>query len=101
MNDNMTPEDLKSFWGNHIKIRIDDKDLDYVTAKEIAKGKATELAQDPMLLSWYSGRTGDYFPKLECGSRDKPVWILFAESRGADIAVNINDGEYIFLYLSL
>jgi hypothetical protein len=101
MNDNMTPGDLKNFWGNHIKIRIDDKDLDFVTAKEIAKDKATELAQDPMLLSWYSGRTGDYFPKLECGSRDKPVWILFAESRGADIAVNINDGEYIFLYLSL
>lgn len=97
----MTPGDLKNFWGNHIKIRIDDKDLDYVTAKEIAKDKATELAQDPMLLSWYNGRTGDYFPKLECGSRDKPVWILFAESRGADIAVNINDGEYIFLYLSL
>jgi hypothetical protein len=101
MNDNMTPGDLKNFWGNHIKIRIDDKDLDYVTAREIAKDKATELAPDPMLLSWYSGRTGDYFPKLECGSRDKPVWILFAESRGADIAVNINDGEYIFLYLSL
>ncbi|MGD9234939.1 MAG: AF1514 family protein [Desulfobacterales bacterium] len=97
----MTPEDLKYFWGNHIKVRIDDKDLDYLTAKEIAKNKATELSQDPMLLSWYCGRTGDYFPKIECGSRDKPVWILFAESRGADIAVNINDGEYIFLYLSL
>jgi hypothetical protein len=29
------------------------------------------------------------------------VWIIFAESRGADIAVNINDGEYVFLFLSL
>jgi hypothetical protein len=101
MNDNMTPEDLKYFWGNHVKIRVDEQDLDFVKAKNIAKNKATELAQDPMLLSWYSGKTGDYFPKLECGTRDKPVWIIFAESRGADIAVNINDGEYIFLYLSL
>jgi len=92
MNDNMTPNDLKYFWGNHIKIHIDDNDL---------KEKATELAEDPMLLAWYSGKTGEYFPKLECGTWDKPVWIIFAESRGADVAVNINDGEYIFLYLSL
>ncbi len=92
---------LKHFWGNHIKIRVDDEDLDFVKAKKIAKNKAEELAPDPMLLSWYSGKTGDYFPKLECGTWDKPVWIIFAESRGADIAININDGEYIFLYLSL
>jgi hypothetical protein len=51
MNDNMTPKDLKYFWGNHIKIHIDDDDLDYGKAKEIAKEKATELARDPMLLS--------------------------------------------------
>ncbi|MEJ2657412.1 MAG: AF1514 family protein [Desulfobacterales bacterium] len=93
--------DLGNFWGNHIKIRIDDKDLDFLKAKNIAKEKAKELADDPMLLSWHNGKTGEYFPKLECGTWEKPVWIIFAESRGADIAVNINDGEYVFLYLSL
>ena len=97
----MTPKDLKYFLGNHIKILIDDNELDYVKAKEIAKDKANELTKDPMLLSWYCGKTGEYFPKLECGTWDKPVWIIFAESRGADLAININDGEYIFLYLSL
>ena len=97
----MTPKDLKYFLGNHIKILIDDNELDYVKAKKIAKDKANELTKDPMLLSWYCGKTGEYFPKLKCGTWDKPVWIIFAESRGADIAVNINDGEYIFLYLSL
>jgi Domain of unknown function (DUF5619) len=97
----LTPEDLKHFWGNHLKIRVDDRNLDFVRAKRIAKGKATEMAEDPMLLSWYNGKSGDYFPKYPCGHWQKPVWILFAESRGADLAVNINDGEYIFLYLSL
>jgi len=97
----MTPDDLKHFEGNHIKIKIDEKDLDFVKAKDIAKVKAMELAEDPMMLSWYNGKTGDFYPKLECGTWNKPVWIIFAESRGADIAININDGEYIFLYLSL
>ena len=94
----MTPEDLKAFWGNHIKIQVDQKELSFARAKDIAQAKAKELSNDPMLLSWYNGRNGDYFPKLECGARDKPVWIVFAESRGADIAININDGEYIFFF---
>ncbi len=97
----MTPEALKNFWGNHLKIAVEQEDLDFLKAKELAKARAKELAPDPMLLSWYNGKTGEYYPRLECGSWDKPVWIIFAESRGADIAVNINDGEYIFLYLSL
>ena len=97
----MRTEDLKYFQGNHIEIQVGDEDLDFLKAKDMAKEKAKELSSDPMLLSWYSGKTGDYYPKLECGSWDKPVWIIFAESRGADIAVDINEGEYIFLYLSL
>ncbi len=97
----MPSEQLKDFWGNNIKIQIDEKDLDFVKAKDIAIAKAKELATDPMLLSWYNGKTGEYFSKLDCGTWDKPVWIVFAESRGADIAIDINNGQYIFLYLSL
>jgi len=97
----LTPEALKSFWGNHVKIGVEQEDLDFLEAKTIAKGQAKALAPDPMLLSWYNGKTGDYYPKYDCGTWEKPVWLLFAESRGADIAVNINDGEYIFLFLSL
>ncbi len=36
----MTPEALDSFWGNHIKITINQKDLDLSKAKEIAKEEA-------------------------------------------------------------
>ena len=97
----MTPSDLNGFTGNHIRLTIDNKDLGYDDAHDLAKHKAKELTSDPMLLSWYCGKTGDYYPKTECGRSDKPAWIVFAESRGADIAININDGEYIFLYLSV
>ena len=97
----MTPLELNTFFGNHLRIDITDPDLDFSSAKLIAKEKALELSSDPMLLSWYDGKTGDFWPKYECGTWDKPVWIIFAQSRGADIAVNINNGDYIFLYLSL
>jgi len=97
----MTPDDLNAFKGNHLRIAFEEIDLDYESAHDLANQKAKELTADPMLLSWYCGKTGDYYPKTECGPIDKPPWIIFAESRGADIAININDGEYIFLYLSI
>ena len=97
----MTPKGLNDFIGNHIRLTIDNKNLNYDFAHDLAKHKAKELTADPMLLSWYCGNTGEYYPKAECGRTDKPFWITFAESSGADIAININDGEYIFLYLSI
>ena len=97
----MIPDDLIGFKGNHVKLSVNNQDLDIASAMDIDKQKAKELSDDPMVLSWYCGKTGEYYPKAECGRTDKPAWIIFAESRGADIAININDGEYIFLCLSL
>ena len=99
--DKMTLDDLTYFTGNHIKIEIGNDGVDFSAAKDLAKQKAKELSSDPMLLSWFCGKTGEFYPKTQCGRSDKPAWLVFAESRGADIAVNINDGEYIFLYLSI
>ena len=97
----MTPDELIGFHGNHIRISNDNPDLDREAAQALAKKRARELSDDPMLLAWSCGKTGEYYPKAECGRTDKPAWMVFAESRGADMAVNINDGEYIFLYLTL
>ena len=97
----MTPKELNAFKGNHIRLTVVDENLDYSAARDIAKEKARELSADPMLLSWFSGKTGEYYPRTECGTSGKPAWIVFAEARDADIAININDGEYLFLYLSI
>ena len=89
------------YLGKLVPIQVDDKKLDLGTAKDMAKEKAKESCDDPMLLAWYQGKTGEGFPNLECGRGDKPPWIIYAESRGGDLTININDGEYIFIYLSL
>ena len=97
---NMASNDLTSFTGNHIQLTLNKPDLDLASATNIAKQKANELTDDPMLLAWSCGITGEFYPTADCGSAGKPPWLVFAESRGADIAININDGDYIFLYLS-
>jgi hypothetical protein len=90
---------IKNFLTNPIHLRSE-KNLDFETAKELATQKARELGSDPMLLAWYQGKTGEYTPKTECGAGDKPAWIVYAQSRGGDITIDINNEEYIFIYRS-
>jgi hypothetical protein len=93
-------EPSKVIAGKHIKIEIDKTSLDFAETKDLVKQKAKEICADPMLLSWYQGKTGESYPNLECGSGDKPAWIVYAESRGGDLTVDINEGQYVFIYLS-
>jgi hypothetical protein len=79
--------------GRHIRIKIDNLDLHFAEAKE--------TCADPMLLSWYQGKIGESYPNLECGPGDKPAWIVYAESRGGDLTIDINEGQYVFIYLSI
>ena len=90
---------IKKFLTNPVKLKSD-KDLGFETAKQIATQKAREIGSDPMLLAWYDGKTGEYTPKTECGAGDRPAWIIYAESRGGDITIDINDEEYIFIFKS-
>jgi len=92
---------IKDYPGKHIELKIDNPDLDFTEAKGIAKQKAKEICADSMLLSWYQGKTGESYPNLDCGPVDKPAWIVYAESRGADLTIDINEGQYVFIYFSM
>ena len=81
-----------------LELRIDDPDLDYIKANEISLKKAKKACADPMLLSCFEKKTGRYFPDIEGCGHGKPSWIIYAESRGANFTVDINDGAYIFIY---
>jgi hypothetical protein len=87
------------YLGKCVKIDLDEQDLGYEKARYVAKLKAKEICRDPMLLSWFSGKTGDFFPKIDCGGSEKPPYIIYARARGADLTIDINDGEYVFYYL--
>jgi len=86
--------------GQQIKIQTN-TNLDFEGAKDLAKQKMKEISKDSMLLSWCNGKTGEHHPTIKCGSSDKPAWIIWAESRGGDYTIDINDGEWLFVFLSL
>lgn len=54
---------IKEHLSNPIALKIDDRELDFESIKEIATNKAKEFTPKPMLLAWYNGKTGDFLPK--------------------------------------
>jgi hypothetical protein len=73
-------------------------DCTLAAAKQFATQKVREVYPDAMLLAWHVGRTGEARPKLACDFGDKPAWLVFAESRGADLTLVVDDGAFVFVY---
>lgn len=82
-----------------IRLSINDKDLHFATAREFADGKAFEINPDAMLLAWFDRKSGEFSPRVECCNDKKPGWLVYAETRGGRIVIDINDEEYVFVYL--
>lgn len=81
-----------------ISVHVDPASLDFSRARSIADQAAGEVGDDLMLLSWYDKKAGRFSPDVICCDTEKPSWLVYAESRGGAIAVNINDLEYVFVY---
>ena len=84
-----------------IRIQVDDEALDFARAKQLADEEAKKVTADPMLLAWYNAKTGDFSPQVTCCGEDKPTWLIYAESRGGTICIDINEEESVFVYRPL
>jgi Domain of unknown function (DUF5619) len=89
----------KDMLKNPIHLTVADKGLEFSRAKELADQEAGKLTAQPVLLAWYNAQTGEFSPRVTCCSEDKPAWLVYAESRGGDICIDINQEEFVFIYL--
>jgi len=88
----------KDMLKNPIRIQVDDESLDFARAKQLADEEAKKVTADPMLLAWYNAKTGDFSPPVTCCGEDRPTWLIYAESRGGTICIDINEEEFVFVY---
>jgi hypothetical protein len=84
-----------------VELAVEDPDLDLATASALAREKARAMDPNAMMLSFHSNKTGEYWPKYECGAGGRSPWIVFAEARGCNLLVDINEGEFQFYYLRM
>ena len=81
-----------------IDIGVSDEPLDFARARAIAEARARQEGPEPMLLAWYDRGAGQFSPRVTCCSDDKPAWLIYAESRGGDLIIDINGEAYVFVY---
>jgi len=81
-----------------IDVSVSDESLDFARARAIAETRARELGPEPMLLAWYDRGAGAFSPQVTCCGDDKPAWLIYAESRGGDLVIDINNEAYVFVY---
>jgi hypothetical protein len=94
------PSDNSSELNKQIDLMSSEPVSDFETARSMAKKKSQELFRETMLLAWHNALTGKYYPEFECGSTDdRPGWLVYAESRGANLTIRFNGGVYTFMFL--
>jgi hypothetical protein len=82
-----------------VALTVDDPNLSLASASAMAKEKARAINTNAMMLSYHSGKTGEFWPTYDCGGGGRPPWIVFAEARGYNLKIDINDGDYEFFYV--
>ena len=75
-----------------------DQLLGFGEAKEMADEKARKISEQPMLLAWFDRKAGKFSPDVICCGTEKPSWLVYAETRGGTLSVDINNEEYVFVY---
>jgi hypothetical protein len=86
---------------NPVDVHVNEDELDFNRARLLSDERANELVENPMLMSWYDRNTGRFSPDVTCCSEDKPGWVVYAESRGGNLSVTVNNEQYVFIYADL
>jgi hypothetical protein len=82
-----------------VDVSVEDPALDFHKAKEIADQRAREISEDAMLIAWFDRQSGRFSPPVECGGKAKPAWLVYAETRGGNIVIDLNRETFVFVYL--
>ena len=96
----MAKAPLKYHLINPVKIKAEQQGLDFDMAHYMANEKVKSLCPDPTLISWYNATTGESYPEIKAGTSGKPGWLDYAQSRNCDVTVDINDEQFVFVYLT-
>ncbi len=83
---------------NRVDVSVEDRTLDFSAARAAAQDAALTRASEPLLLAWLDAASGRFSPNVTCCGEDKPTWLVYAESRGGDLSISVNDGRFVFVF---
>lgn len=81
-----------------VDITIQGVPLDYATARAVVQQLAEKAAGRTMLVAWFDAKNNSGHPEVQECTGNKPGWLAYAESHGGNLGVNINGGEFVFVF---
>jgi hypothetical protein len=82
-----------------VAVNIEDADLDFERARHEALERAKTYDSDPMLIAWFDRKKGEQSSAVSCeGGGTERGWINCARGHEGTLTVNVNHGEYIFVF---
>lgn len=83
-----------------IDVSVQGVALDYAAAHTLASALAEKAAGETMLVAWFDDKNKVGYPEAQECTGDKPGWRAYAESHGGNVEVNVNGGEFIFVFVT-
>ncbi|RPJ02024.1 MAG: hypothetical protein EHM36_12885 [Deltaproteobacteria bacterium] len=80
-----------------VHLEIKDPSCDFECVMKAAKVKAESYDNAPRLLSWFDKKGGSFSPG-DCCVEGEPSWLAFAQAKGADLTIDVNNEDYIFVF---
>jgi hypothetical protein len=82
---------------HEIQLQIKGMLLDYESARAVADTLVSHIMESPMCIAWYDGQKQEEHPTVpEC--QHKPGWLAYAEGHGGGLKIDLNQGEFIFVF---
>jgi len=81
-----------------VSVHSDASGCDFSCARDLAVQHARTFDSDPMLLSWFDRRREAFSPHGECCADDEPSWLTYALSRGGNLSISVDEGDYYFIF---
>ncbi|MBU2644670.1 MAG: AF1514 family protein [bacterium] len=83
-----------------LELNVQDESLDFIAAEKLADSKAEDELGDCIRLGWYNDELKLVAPADLLGSKESPEQgiVTFAESRGAEMEIDVLGGRYRFYY---
>lgn len=80
-----------------LPLTITGEELDFATARRAAEALIADEVHDPLLIAWYDDNKKKAHPDVpECQHR--PGWLAYAEGHGGQLRIDVNEGEYSFIF---
>ena len=82
---------------HEIGLTVDGSTLNFETAQTLAQTVASRADETAMPIAWFDRDRGKEYPDVpEC--QHKSEWLAYAEGHGASVKVDVNGGQYVFLF---